>query len=131
MITRNLTKRLKRLEERILPQREIRLLRVVYANGTDGAALGGYTVGFIAPSGSRVPIGPRLRRPFDNSRTHRATTYRKLSRTIGVLPTDRKMNGLTSRRSLDSHYPTTTRRLLIRPIEHLPICSGPSSNARY
>ena len=45
MITRNLTKRLKQLEERILPQREIHLLRVVYANGADGAEVGGYTVG--------------------------------------------------------------------------------------
>jgi hypothetical protein len=45
MISRNLTKRLERLEERMLPPREIHLIRVVYANGPDGAPVGGYTVG--------------------------------------------------------------------------------------
>ncbi len=44
MIRRNLAKRLERLEERILPPRDIHLLRVVYSNA-DGPAVGGYTVG--------------------------------------------------------------------------------------
>ena len=44
MIRRNLAKCLERLEERILPPRDIHLLRVVYSNA-DGPAVGGYTVG--------------------------------------------------------------------------------------
>ena len=44
MITRNLVRRLERLEERILPPREIHLLRIVYADGPDRVPVGGYTV---------------------------------------------------------------------------------------
>jgi len=43
MISRNLTKRLKRLEERILPPTEVHLLRVVFVD-TDGTEVGGFTV---------------------------------------------------------------------------------------
>jgi hypothetical protein len=45
MISRNLTKRLEQLEGRILPPREIHLLRVVYAEGPESPPVGGYTVG--------------------------------------------------------------------------------------
>jgi hypothetical protein len=45
MITRNLVRRLERLEERILPSRNIHLLRIVYANGPNGEAVGGFTIG--------------------------------------------------------------------------------------
>jgi hypothetical protein len=45
MISRNLTKLLEQLEGRMLPSREIHLLRVVNAKGADSAPVGGYTVG--------------------------------------------------------------------------------------
>ena len=43
MTSRNLTKRLQRPEEQKLPSRETDLVRGVYANGPDGAAVGGLT----------------------------------------------------------------------------------------
>jgi hypothetical protein len=45
MTSRNLIKRLEQLEGRILPPREIHLIRVVYGNGPDRLPVGGYTVG--------------------------------------------------------------------------------------
>jgi len=45
MITRNLVRRLERLEDRILPPREIHLLRIVFANGPNATPVGGYTLG--------------------------------------------------------------------------------------
>ena len=44
MITRNLVRRLERLEGRMLPPREIHLLNIVYVD-RDGTKVGGFTVG--------------------------------------------------------------------------------------
>jgi hypothetical protein len=45
MITRNVVRRLERLEGQMLLPREIHVIRVVYADGPDGVPVGGYTVG--------------------------------------------------------------------------------------
>jgi hypothetical protein len=45
MISRNFTKRLQRLEGRLLPPRVIHLINVVYVDGPDRVPVGGYTVG--------------------------------------------------------------------------------------
>jgi hypothetical protein len=52
MITRNLVRRLERLEGQMVPPRDVHLLNIVFVD-TDGTEVGGYTVG--PGYGSRCP----------------------------------------------------------------------------